>query len=528
MLKVVLVDDEPSVLEGLRIFVDWEKTSFEIVGEAPDGLAAFPIIQDTKPDLVICDIRMPGLTGLELMEKVNACMDPAPKFIFLSGYTDFSYAQKALQLGSLGYLTKPLDAEELASELSRAAGIIKNERISRQENLELIRYTANQLYNDILGGKRSEKLSRKTRFLFDIPENANMRIMQFITDGGRETLNAPEDKIYSLLMQLTGIQNENCVFYNGSGCYIVIIHDSVQKFTNCSKFAEKLAGQLNCADPGIYGYRAFWALISGVSGSEILESIYKCGKQLEQLQTNCMLHPEFKVIIYEPLGGSTILPEQPVTGLEMIFPELPFDKLANVLKGKDAHLIPIALDEFFNELDRNIYSNRLCSIFLYRLADVVRKMAFAYGIEASRVILDFTDSVGNRNPNCKKLALVMCNTIFEKLNENNVKPLNLLENEVIDHIRANYRKSLSLQNIAEFFSLPAIVTSKIIKKKTGQKYNDYINYLRIEYAKTLIASANMKVTAVCEESGYSDYNYFTEKFRELAGVSPSEYKKKYS
>ena len=69
MLKVVIVDDEPSVLEGLRLFIDWNKEGFEIVGEASDGISAYPVIRDKRPDLVICDIRMPGLTGLELIEK---------------------------------------------------------------------------------------------------------------------------------------------------------------------------------------------------------------------------------------------------------------------------------------------------------------------------------------------------------------------------------------------------------------------------------------------------------------------------
>jgi len=69
MLKTVIVDDEPSVLEGLKIFVDWQKEGYEIVGEASDGLSAYPVIREKHPDLVICDIRMPGLTGLELLEK---------------------------------------------------------------------------------------------------------------------------------------------------------------------------------------------------------------------------------------------------------------------------------------------------------------------------------------------------------------------------------------------------------------------------------------------------------------------------
>lgn len=528
MLKVVLVDDEPSVLEGLRIFVDWDKIGFEIVGEASDGAASFSVISETQPQLVICDIRMPGLNGLELMEKVNANINPAPKFILLSGYNDFAYAQKALQLGALGYLTKPLDSEELTREMSRAASMIENERNAKQENLELIRYTANQLYNDIMEGKRSEKLIRKARFIFDIPENAKIRVVQFIADAGEKTNNNPETKIYDLLMWLTGIQNENCVFYNGSGSYVIIMHDGMQVFSCDAELTEQVAGQLKSVDAQSYGVYAFWTLISGISNSEILEGIYNCGKQLEQLQTYCMLHPENSVIYYKALDESSILFEHSKPGEETVFPELPFDKVVNALKGNDAHEVSNAIDEFFYKLNQNGSSLQLYSICLYRLADVARKLAYAYGIEANRVILNFNRSIGNMNPNCKKLALDMCNFIFQKQNINNDKPLVLLENEIIDYIKANYRKSLSLQNIAEKFSLSAIIISKIIKKKTGQKFNDYFNYLRIEYAKMLIASANMKITAVCEEAGYADYSYFTEKFKEFTGVSPSEYKKKYS
>lgn len=105
MLKAVIVDDEPSVLEGLKIFVDWQKEGYEIVGEASDGLSAFPIICEKHPDLVICDIRMPGLNGLELLEKIRKTVSPVPKFLMLSGYSEFSYARKAMQLGAVGYLT---------------------------------------------------------------------------------------------------------------------------------------------------------------------------------------------------------------------------------------------------------------------------------------------------------------------------------------------------------------------------------------------------------------------------------------
>ena len=131
----------------------------------------------------------------------------------------------------------------------------------------------------------------------------------------------------------------------------------------------------------------------------------------------------------------------------------------------------------------------------------MRKIASSYGIEAGRVILDFTRAVGSHNPNCKKLAHVMCIHLFNKLNEHSDKPINLLENEIIEYIKKNYRrKSFSIQHISERFSLPTMVISKIVKKKTGKKFNDYVNYLRIEYAKTLFASEDIKTTAVCCDS----------------------------
>lgn len=528
MLKVMLVDDEPSVLEGLRLFVNWGQLGFEIIGEASDGASSFSLIRDLRPDLVICDIRMPGLSGLELIEKVNTELAPPPKFILLSGYNDFTYARRALQLGALGYLTKPLDAEELEGELSRVSGIIENERAEKQENLELIRYTANQLYNDIMDGKHSEKLMRKAHFIFDIPENSKIRIIQFITETVGNTANNPESKMYDFLMQLTGIKNENCIFYNGSGNYIIILHEGMDVFSSEPVRMEKLEEAFWDVDSSDYGFNNFWALVSGISEDKVLSSILKSGRQLEQLQAYCMLYPDKRFFYYNDIEDSGAWEEQSETQLGNVFPELPFDRIISSLKGNDLDQVQSSVEEFFQKLNQTGASRRLYSICLYRLADLVKKMAYAYGIDAGKVILKFTRAIDSITPNCKNLALEMCTYIFRKQNVNNEKPLLLLENEIIDHIKANYRESLSLQSIAEKFSLSPIIISKIIKKKTGQKFNDYFNFLRIEFAKTLIASADLKMSAICEQSGYSDYRYFTEKFKEFTGVSPSEYKKKYS
>ena len=528
MLRIVIVDDEPSVLEGLRIFLRSEKNWYEIVGQASDGEAAFPVIIETRPDLVICDIRMPGLTGLELIDKVNSKITPAPKFIMLSGYNDFSYARKAMQSGAIGYMTKPLDPEELENELARAGEIIENEKRTHRENLELIRYTANQLYNDVINGKHSEKLARKAGFIFNMPENTQMSIIRFITiTNGDEQPKL--NRIYDLLMKITGIGNENRIFYNGNGSFIIIVHEGMRDLDPKCTLPENWYRQLGDINPDDYGLQAYWVLMSGTCSSGILDNISECTKQLDQLHTYCMLHPENTIVSYDAMDKNSLFQKQAVTEKWRILPNTLYDSVIDAVKGSDEDSLRAAVENLFIELYRNVRSELIFSVCLYRLADVVRKTASSFGIEAGRMIMDFTASISIRNPNCKSLALSMCIYVFEKLNSNNDKSLVILENEIIDYIKTDFAlKNLSIQLIADKFSLPAIIISKIVKKKTGKKFNDYVNDLRIEYAKVLFASEDLKITAVCDGVGYSDYGYFTKKFKELTGVLPSDYKRKYT
>lgn len=116
MLKVLFADDEPIMLEGLRFLVDWKALNYEVCGEALDGEDALQLIHSTRPDLVITDVRMPVIDGLELIRRSSEG-DCRPKFIIFSGYADFEYAKRALKYGVSNYLTKPLDEKELTEAL---------------------------------------------------------------------------------------------------------------------------------------------------------------------------------------------------------------------------------------------------------------------------------------------------------------------------------------------------------------------------------------------------------------------------
>ena len=137
MYKVFVVDDEIVIREGLRNNIDWEENGFQLVGEAPDGEIALPMIRDEKPDILITDIRMPFLDGIALCREVRRVM-PWIQIVILSGFDSFEYAKQAISLGVQEYLLKPISSDELKSVLSRLVKSIEKEQMERQD-LEKLR-----------------------------------------------------------------------------------------------------------------------------------------------------------------------------------------------------------------------------------------------------------------------------------------------------------------------------------------------------------------------------------------------------
>ena len=130
-MKVFLVDDEIVVREGIRESFPWDDSPYTLVGEAPDGEMAIPMIRDTNPDIVITDIKMPFMDGIELCRLLRSQL-PWIGIIVLSGYDEFEYARQCIQLGVREYLLKPINAEDLRQALDKVSGLLKEERRTRE------------------------------------------------------------------------------------------------------------------------------------------------------------------------------------------------------------------------------------------------------------------------------------------------------------------------------------------------------------------------------------------------------------
>ena len=145
MYSVIVVDDETWILKLIRKIVDWESLGFQVMADASDGKTALQLIRDLKPDLVITDIRMPGLDGIGLI-KATRELDIDSEFIIISGYSDFEYARCAVTYDAFGYLLKPLGKEEFKDVLQRVG-----ERIGKKRKLQkkIVDSDTRMLENDV-------------------------------------------------------------------------------------------------------------------------------------------------------------------------------------------------------------------------------------------------------------------------------------------------------------------------------------------------------------------------------------------
>ena len=191
MIRAMLVDDEVLTIKMLQKTIDWEKLQISICATAFDGDEAFALFETLMPDLIITDIRMPHMNGLDFIRKVRE-LGTDTEFIFISGHADFTYAQQAVRLGCADYILKPIDETELEKTLEKAAGKIR-EKIKPEEemppvrqskivrdSIELLkqRYASNISLDDIC----RELAISKNYFCYIFKKETGKRFWEYLTD----------------------------------------------------------------------------------------------------------------------------------------------------------------------------------------------------------------------------------------------------------------------------------------------------------------------------------------------------------
>jgi two-component system response regulator YesN len=522
LYKVFLVEDEIVAREGIRNRVDWKSVGFEFSGEAADGEIALPLIISTQPDVLITDIKMPFMDGLQLCKIVHEHM-PWVKVIVLSGHDEFNYAQAAVKLGVIEYLLKPISAADIEKVLVKVAESLDSERKER-ENLKRLRDQV-----------EDNQIMLREKFLLRL-------IMGGISssDAVEQSQQLGMDIIAPYLLVML-IKTELCETY--------------QPFDYAEYLrVESLISQLLSEHQGIFMVRKdmeeLALLLKGDSPEKLEQKACLLADSIkQQIETNTTcgltigignpkprlgeIHRSFveALIRVKSKGdhGASSTNDGIIDPIEVLLVDQP--AVEHYLKSG----VPDEFDGFFNNFLQRIGEAALQSrpvkhyIFLDIILTAVQFVSDLGG-DADQIFPEFHDY---------ERFLADVNTIQqfrEEIRRILDQALAFRDAQIEDERLMVVRKAksyieahfddpdLSLVEIASIVSLSPNHLSAVFSQQVGETFREVLGRIRIERAKELLRTTNLKCAEVANKCGYNDPHYFSYIFKKNTGLSPNKFR----
>ncbi|WP_035177244.1 response regulator transcription factor [Alkalihalobacterium bogoriense] len=510
--QVVIVDDEYFVRKGIITLVNWEECGFQICAEATDGEDALNVIKKVKPDLVITDIRMPVLDGLELIDLVKQ-QETVTKFIILSGHNEFSYAQKAVRYGVHDFLLKPIDKTELETTLKKLSLALEEERKVKEYEQEVVLET---LWGHLLSGTVCQLhleqanvtyLRCATKFAYMIVE---------INDMAYNPMERSSNELKKSLLRLT----VSTIITKGTVCmkehegnrigFILTDYGGHSITTLAKKIQEKIQLQVQkCI-----------TVYVGVVVDHINQFSSSYESALRSLQYK-YVSPTNEPIFYEKVK------DRRVTSIEM--EDHFMNALLECIEENNNLLIREKINNIFHEFETNLYSPEAVRVALIRCKNkAIKTIRGMGGTSEDLQTMESLENVNYCSFTLLQIKEVFSHFVFEvttyigELRKENGKSE---INKIKSYIDRNFHKSISLKSIATTFYMNPVYMGQLFKKTYGVYFKDYLLSLRIQESKKLLRQTNLRVYEIAEKVGFKSADYFVTQFEKLEKVTPTEYRK---
>lgn len=507
-MKVLIADDEEEVLKGLKRIIDWEGLGFTVCGEATTGTDTLQKISILNPDLVLLDIRMPHLTGLEII-KCSRENQFKGHFIILSGYSDFSYAQTAVKLDVDNYLLKPVDEEELTNAVIKVRKSI-NESNRREQIFYQYRENARTIILQKLITGDAEPSA------FDLEDLHLLSNQYMIVLYERYNQNSFQELWTFADLLRVGNQNHTTfeqITINGQDVILLKGTQSIERFYHILDYYSKGPQKDSPLDALflIYG--------RPVSYITELHISYQDALQLRNRRFFCVESQH--ILGYDELPAK----REPAIDPQVLqqYPTI----LSGYIQSHNRSMLAEALMElekllYHTDEDINSLKCTLIDIFL----QVKQILCHTYStinfpLPNNVAVIEF---IQNKN------YLYEIIQFFSEQFEMCIKAVGYanvgdIMDDVLYYINHNYSENLRLESISPLFGYNSSYLGKIFNRKTGENFNSYLDRIRIENAKRLLAENKWKVYEISEMVGYKNSDYFHKKFRKYTGTTPAEYRK---
>lgn len=514
-MKILIVDDEALTREGIISNIDWDKLGIDEIFEADDGYHGLEMGRLHKPDIILSDVRMPRMNGIEMAKELHRIL-PDSSIIFMSGYSDKEYLKEAIKLKVISYVEKPIDAAEIESSIRSAL----EEQAVTYNNLIRAdyhnKYFKGKLGLEIIYPAVKENLSYYTKQLeelgYDIKPGTEfttliITLKSFISAISEQHIN----EFYLKLTEISDIYKLNHIPAIKNDEYIIVHLFANRAVENavlsiCAQFSQFLVTE----------FPFYIAVGKTVRG---LKNVYESYNQAVLLLQSSFFY-EYNSIIKQE--ASAIVP-----ALDQSL----YVKFCEALQQQTEEAALQAVNGIYGQYKSNQH------ILPGVAKDMYYKLFAALIQAASKLhIPDFyeNDSVTvleyiSKDKNLFELHQLLTEKIkllFSSIGD--YKEENPAVFTIKEFISKNYKnESLSVKDISEHVYLSSTYVCTLFKNETGKTLNQYLTEYRIEKAKDMLRDPKYKISDISAKVGYSDGNYFGKTFKKIVELSPSEYRERF-
>lgn len=502
MFNVIIIDDEELILEGMKTCIPWNEYEMQVVETFTYAADALSYLRENKVDIILTDIKMPEMDGIELIKTIYNEF-PRIKTVILSGYNEFEYAQKALMYSASGYITKPTDEETVGTVLKK----LKSELLSNKSNevpkLESI-FRNLVLYNDIDSEGKSilkDFLKFENYYVMIIKEVSGwvsplviynilkeINISLYISDNNHIALKHTD----SVIILMTLENNKELLSFRKM---INIFQEKIQKSYPQSSVFAVLEGPAKTLDDlnGFY-----------LTAVEKLKYTYYFDSRLPNID-----------IIQQLKASKTTLSEDKINIEDFIS--------SVILADKDEKVSGI-IDSFIN----NVRSSFLENSDIEKLPEKIITKFIPYisndGTAGKLQYLLESKPVRSFNELRSCLAEIITSLKLKYLDNYNTHE-QVIVKAIKNYIEKHYFENISLENAAQYVNISVYYLCHIFKEITGMSFLQYLINYRLEKARMLIATTDFQLYKIAEMVGYSDSRHFMKHFKRHFGILPSKIKK---
>ncbi|MEC0167132.1 response regulator transcription factor [Paenibacillus graminis] len=517
MRNVLLVDDEPLIVKGMQSIIDWNANHMQIADTARNGVEALAKLDGLSVDLVITDIMMPQMTGLELIREVKV-RSPLTKFIILSGYEEFNYVREGITLGVENYLLKPVNIGELEATIKHMQHDWEREEIRQIQMDQSWRILRTNILQRWANETIDAKEFRERAQLLELPLTkssycaAALRIVTDLDHG------MDDPQFYRPVIA------EQCEIIGRThvpdGCEIICFPDQegdiIVLFASTGREGEEWQVQSLCgmkqwisSDTGA----SVWG-VKGLSEQSYL-GVPQSSKQVKLWLQNHLLGESETIIVTSDNGseaGQACEKREPV-----------MDQFHKLLRDGKSLEVDRFIDDFFAVPSEDGHPARTPFF-----NSAIQLMLAAKNLEKT------PDYGGVFGPLSRIHTLSGLKRLVKRVVHQTLDTYHATERDYSPHVMAaldfvknTYKEELSLKTLSQKLDLHPNYLGQLFQQEAGTSFSDYVNQYRIERATHLLLYSDKKTAEVAAEVGFWDTSYFYRQFKKYAGVSPTELRSMY-